>query len=158
LRRAQAELINSLGRILLIVLLSLLMAIQLGFFTGQHVENQALQATIIETRLLDGLAPPGALPGIVNPALLTDKRLVDTYLEGFGDDNRWGAHVALFQSRRDLEAGTPLKEARLNQKALNLLPLARAGVTGAAAYWNLTLPVTVEQEPAWLLIEVVRRE
>ncbi len=156
MRRGQAELIPDLGRVILIILLMLLLSIQLGFFTNQRIENHKLEATILEQRLLTSFAPAGAPAGLVDPSRIDDASLLSAL---HALDERWGVRVFLYENRSALEQQHPLRDASLNQDALNLLPLARAGVKGTAEYWNLTLPVRIvgTERTAWLFMEVVRR-
>jgi len=164
-RRGQAELLVHIIRIFLIGLLMYLLSVQLGFFTAMEIPTRAIEAKLVTTRLIVAVAPDGVQPGIVDPGHVTDKRLTNNYLEGFGDENVWGARVTLYGTRAALEDGQPLEEAWLapDSTAADLLALAKAGVhgRGGGEYWSRLLPVTIRkpgaEAPGWLLVEVVRR-
>ncbi len=164
-RRGQMELLVHVIRIFIIGFLVYLLSVQLGFFTAMEIPTRDVEAALVTARLVAAVAPDGTRAGIVDPGRVTSKRLTDSYLEGFGAGNVWGARVTLYETRAALEDGPPAFEAWLGPQstAADLLALAKAGVRGRGGgqYWSRLLPVVIERPgsaaPGWLLVEVVRR-
>ncbi len=152
-RRAQAELVVSILRVLVIGLLALLLTIQLGFFTGMRLESGELEAELVTARLLAAVTEDHRL------LPFDEKRLADAYLEE--GEKRWGGRVRLYGSRAALEAGLPEREAWLagDEVAGRLIDLAAAGARGPGSgdYRRTLLPVIDGSRTAWLEVEVVKR-